>query len=674
MSNDKLREKITSKDQLITVLAEIRNTLNSAAHYRAYAESYANSFSLNHENVDWWAVREFARLQYGIYELTDALRKVRQFTYNLHAHVSLEDPKMIAYTPDKQSGEADRQIRIAPGRFFSRFLPIMTENFIRQLTEEHIAELSDEVEFVEGEQIVDEYINFPAGVGACMTKECFSKANHPAWVYVTEKVKLALVRDSGGKVISRSLVYEPSEDDKRYIRASYGSPVLEKRLKRKGYKAGTFVGAKLNLKTCDEPDEGTGKVTFLLPYIDGNGQAGSERWSYVAILDGELQVISLDMLNKLRALDPAYVASGINTSGKAKVRPVDTASFQTSCVITGKPINLLTADNDAVVKVLVKPDIVEHALSAELYSTDITNWRRMWLEDKYIYVHPDQLLVVENTTYPNHRGALMANGLSKLDEVFYPEMQGWHRGLEVVFTSDNRAVLSKDAARIVRKDAVGGLEVVTMHKSELPEKAVKVHSPRIGAQNYVAADVPVQKTISGRKVHEMVNNIAKLITGELEFTNKIQVVDFWGAHMNVQKTQVHRIHEVDEATLDAMWSRVTLGRNDACESITYALGRLLRGTVVSDIPFYRDPSGFAAHAERQPLPTLVSYCRKAAQTIERNYPTNTQKLIARMLKKCPEMALAEAEAVEAPHRLVEAVPTIETPEIEIISTQQAETV
>lgn len=673
MSNDKLREKITSKDQLITILAGIRNTMNSASHYRNYAQDYANSFSLNHENVDWWAVREHARLQYGIYEITDALRKVRLFTYNLHAHVSLEDPKMIAYTPDKQSGEADRQIRIAPGRFFSKFLPIMTENFIRELTEEHIAELSDEVEFVEGEQIVDEYINFPAGVGACMTKDCFSKANHPAWVYATEKVKLALVRGSEGKVISRALVYEPNENDKRYIRANYGSPVLEKRLKRKGYRAGTFVGAKLNLKTCDEPDEGTGKVTFLLPYIDGNGQAGSERWSYVAIIDGELQVISLDTLNKLRALDPAYVASGINTSGKAKVRPVDTTSFQTSCVITGKPINLLTDEKD-VVKVLVKPDTVEHAISAELYSTGVTDWRRMWIEDKYVYVHPDQQIVVEGMTYPNHRGALMAEGLSKLDEVFYPEMQGWRRGREVVFTSANRTVLSKDAARIVRKDAVGGLEVVTMHKSELPEKAVKVHSPRIGAQNYVAADVPVQKTISGRKVHEMVNGVAKLITGELEFTNKIQAVNLWGAYMNVQKTQVTKIHEIDDTTMDAMWSRMTLGRNDACESITYALGRILRGTIVSDIPFSRDPSGFAAHAERQPLSTLVSYCRKAVQVIERNYPSNTQKLITRMLKKYPEMALAEAEAVEAPHRLVEAVPTIETPEIEIISTQQAETV
>lgn len=144
--------------------------------------------------------------------------------------------------------------------------------------------------------------------------------------------------------------------------------------------------------------------------------------------------------------------------------------------------------------------------------------------------------------------------------------------------------------------------------------------------------------------------------------------------MNVQKTQFRKLHEVDEATLDAMWSRMTLDRNDACESVTYALGRLLRGTVVSDIPFYRDPSGFAAHAERQSLPTLVDYCRKAVQVIERNYPSNTQKLFARMLKKYPEMALAEAEAVEAPHRLVEAVPTIETPEIEIISTQQAETV
>lgn len=672
MSQDKLREKITSKGQLITTLAEIRNTTNSASDYRNYARDYANHFSLDGENVDWWAVREHARLQYGIYEITDALKKVRLFTYNLHAHVSLEDPKMIAYTPDKQSGEADRQIRIAPGRFFSKFLPIMTENFIRELTEEHIAELSDEVEFVEGEQIVDEYINFPSGVGACMTKESFTKANHPAWVYATEKVKLALVRDSGGKVISRSLVYEPSEDDKRYIRASYGSPVLEKRLKRKGYKAGTFVGAKLNLKICEEPSDGSGKVKFLLPYIDGNGQAGSERWSCVAILDGELKVISQEMLSKLRALDPAYVASGINTSGTARIKPVDTASFKTTCVLTGKPINLLTTAND-VVKVLVKPDTVEYAITAELHSTGATNWRRMWIDENYVYVHPDQQIVVEGITYPNHKAALRAEGLSKLDEVFYPEMQGWRRGREVLFTSDNRAILSKDTVRMVRKDSEGGLEVVTMHKSELPEKAVKVHSSRTGVQNYVAADVPVQRTVSGRKVHEMVNSIAKLVTGELEFTNKIHALNLWGVHMNVQKTQFIKLHEVDEATMDEMWNRMTLHR-DACESIAYALGRILRGTVVSDIPFNRDPSAFAVHAEQSSLPTLVDYCRKAVQVLERIYPTNTQKLFVRMLKKYPEMALAEAEAVEAQHRLVDAVSTIETPEIAIISTQQVETV
>lgn len=658
----KLREKITSKEQLEAALAEV--FYSGAENYRRREREFSATF-WNLGEPAWWAVREYCRKVDGVYEITNALDKVRPLIVNLHAHVSLDDPKMIAYTPDKQAGEADRQIRIAPGRFFSKFLPIMSENFIRTLTEEHIAELSDEVEFLEGEQIVEAYMNFSRGVGACMTNEKFARKDHPTWVYATEKVKLAVVRDKESKIIARTLVYEPAEDDKRYIRL-YGAPVLEKRLKRKGYKAGTLVGAKLNIKKVEEqgPQD---TVMVLMPYIDGNGQAGSERWSNVALIDGELKVISQELANKLKKLDKTNTVTALSTTGFAILKPVDTSGFKAVCAISGEPINLLEPNDRAVYTVLLQQDKLEKAYASAVTEHGEGALRRMWDGDKYIYVHPSQVLTIGGRDYPNHKRILLDNGLAKLDAGLYPDAQGWQRYQDVIFTEDGKTIMKQDAIRLVfsQGDGVAGVKII--HKSELPKKVVKIHSTRTGIQNYAEAQVEILKTHSGRKVHRLVNGISKLITGEWEFDSKVATTSFCGVYVNLHKEVSRNLNLVDDRTMDAIWEKITDGA-EGSDAIITAILRIMRVASLYNVPYVTRQT-FTAYAEKASLKSLVDYCGLVSTSLNGSYYSSSYRLMIRMLEKYPARVLAEAEAVEAPHRLTDAA--IEVPTVQVIGSQEA---
>lgn len=76
--------------------------------------------------VPVWAEREQARFASGEYKLP--IWSQEQFWRNttaVHgrhfAHVSTEDPSMLSYTPDEGKGIADRQTRLKPGKYLTRY-------------------------------------------------------------------------------------------------------------------------------------------------------------------------------------------------------------------------------------------------------------------------------------------------------------------------------------------------------------------------------------------------------------------------------------------------------------------------------------------------------------------------------------------------------------------------
>jgi hypothetical protein len=253
------------------------------------------------DSVAWWTVREEWRFQRSLYTSTLLTATINRLGLYF-AHTSTEDKTMVAYTPDAQSGEADRQVRLAPGRLLAKVAPFLAEEYRTWLVNQHIAEVSDEVHFLDGEDIVKWYISTTAsgdeqtssGLASCMTgKTDYKESEYPALVYNTPGVRLAVVK-AGDKISGRCLVYENPNDpeDKRYIRG-YGAPFLVTRLKNRGYKAGGWIGVKFNTVKSSRgrssvPEASQPYSAVVVPYLDANGGMCSPNGSTVAIVDGVL--------------------------------------------------------------------------------------------------------------------------------------------------------------------------------------------------------------------------------------------------------------------------------------------------------------------------------------------------------------------------------------------------
>ncbi len=248
------------------------------------------------DSVAWWTVREEWRFQRSLYTSTLLTATINRLGLYF-AHTSTEDKTMVAYTPDTQSGEADRQVRLAPGRLLAKVAPFLAEEYRTWLVNQHIAEVSDEVHFLDGEDIVKWYISTTAsgndqtssGLASCMTgKADYKESEYPALVYNTPGVRLAVVK-AGDKISGRCLVYENPNDpeDKRYIRG-YGAPFLVTRLRNRGYKAGGWIGVKFNTVKSSKARSTDNCTTVVTPYLDANGGMCNAHGSTVAIVDGVL--------------------------------------------------------------------------------------------------------------------------------------------------------------------------------------------------------------------------------------------------------------------------------------------------------------------------------------------------------------------------------------------------
>lgn len=212
---------------------------------------------------------------------------------------------------------------------------------------------------------------------------------------------------------------------------------------------------------------------------------------------------------------------------------------------------------------------------------------------------------------------------------------------------------------------VAGVKII--HKSELPKKAVKIHSTRTGIQNYAEAQVEILKTHSGRKVHGLVNGISKLITGEWEFDSKVAATSFCGVYVNLHKEVSRNLNLVDDRTMDAIWEKITDGA-EGSDAIITAILRIMRGANLYNVPYTTRPT-FMAYAEKASLKSLVDYCGLVSTSLNVSHYSSSYRLMIRMLEKYPARVLAEAEAVEAPHRLTDAA--IEVPTVQVIGSQEA---
>jgi hypothetical protein len=177
------------------------------------------------------------------------------------AHPSTAKDCMVAFTEDDAKGQQDRQTRLTPGRYLTRyFADYLSPPEIAKFAALYCAQFEDiELKVTQdADEIERVYTDGPSSCmshGACR----YESSEHPTRVYAGPDLAIAYIENSQG--VTARVVCWPER--KVYSRI-YGDEVrLEPLLEAAGYRYGSISGARIQRIE----DDSSGR--FVMPYIDG---------------------------------------------------------------------------------------------------------------------------------------------------------------------------------------------------------------------------------------------------------------------------------------------------------------------------------------------------------------------------------------------------------------------
>lgn len=225
-----------------------------------------------------WREREQLMFNHGIYRSPPWTRELLAIADH-YAHVSVDDPTMLAFTQSPEHGERNRQTRIKPGRYLQAHYPHLTPKQVAYYAEwfrsgqKPPKEVDGQLMFATTQdEIVEVYENGP---DSCMHGDDCVR------VYAAGDLAVAWVKSPQGDVLSRALCWPAKKVYGRvYPDDDENGPDLIARLRSLDYQhlhqsAGGFEGARLlKIETVG---------TYVMPYIDS---------SYGVCDDGEYWTMS----------------------------------------------------------------------------------------------------------------------------------------------------------------------------------------------------------------------------------------------------------------------------------------------------------------------------------------------------------------------------------------------
>lgn len=627
-----LLEALATKIDSEVQLTNIRDEFFLGAKNSSYM------FGAESLTISWWAEREQLRINNQHYDTTEVLNAINS-KLPLYAHISKVDPTRVAYTPDKSFGERDAQLIISIGKLLARHFPALRDEVVQRLVADHEAELSNEVEFIEHDHIASTYAQ-PGGTGACMSHPPgkYDSGISPMAALEVPNVRLAVLRDTNGTINARSLVYEPTPTDKRFIRC-YGNLKLKKRLGRLGYTAGTWHG--LELKVV--PVIGN---KYVMPYLDGNGVAGGPQTSYVAMIDGKITCITDEHATALMNVSRESVFCATGTSGVATLKNLDSSSFRVIDYITG----LATSKLEPHTKLWV--DGVEHVT----VSTDLVDWvsATTFIGENRV----SRVMRIADTINLGSkvldRSQLERFGYVKVDESLYgPEVYSLSSGTTT--TVDGLVIYKRDSVRYLTNDIVR-----TAHKSYIVTKGKDRHV-KLADDAYASPTQKLYVTPSGRRVHPLINNLSKLWDGSYDYPRNVRSTHILGIFFNVSKV-IPDSEALSSAIYKRAWDSQLAKTLDnlshySAIGLSTTFARLWErtnnyATLIGYDANYRSVRPASQDTAAESMEKIAIIC----ENLKPSYPEIT------VLKYVMEVVYAEMTATEAPHRLSDpesaAVPAI----------------
>ena len=562
---------------------------------------------LSDKDLEWWIAREHHRIASSYYQVTPQIKWVND-VYKVFAHVSKKDKGLIAYTPDNTSGRDDRQLAVTPGKFFSRFMPLFTDHIVAKVTEAHLANALATITWVQGYEGIKEV--YSSSVASCMSKEAMHAMEyHPCVVYDTPMIRMATTRDKEGRVNGRCLV---REDTKKYIRV-YGNPSLKTLLELEGYKPGTWGG--MEFRTEKKGDH------YYAPYLDANNTLGSEDYSTLILRNGKLVCLTKEQaqgrreaLRNLNMSTYAYMAMP-GQHGFVALEELDESRFSYQDYITGEIISRLSYPAKKLWHLGKVREVITIPEGAEL-ALRITEDR----SKEGIAILPGEGTFSHNARlYIDTPAARRFCGYTKLDPELYPEDQEWVSSSLTTRINNGMVIIRTCDAVTIIKSCDGTVSNDLYHKSAVTKAHVKVHSSTRGEMVYAEQGVKVVKSRGGRKLVEGYHAVYTLIDGTHEFKTKCETYAALGE-------DYYYVPEIKNLLPQAVIEGVGRCLDEAGETWGHRLRREY---------YIVHPKSY-----KEALDVLKHRCRD----------THLGNGVIRWLG----LKIAEAEAVEAPHRLVDA--------------------
>lgn len=215
---------------------------------------------------DSWMTREQTRFNSGHYVPVPWVETIRynDQLWQHFAHVSLDVPGMIAYTPDDEKGIQDRQVRVRPGKYLQQY-------FADRFTPEQIADYASRVKaYTEELKIAttpDDIARVycaDGGPTSCMDRRNFRFDETPVRVYGNSDLAVAYIGTLGkgendSRIAARAVVWP---ERKVYTRIYGDTATLQHVLHSAGYAEGSMRGARIRAIETRGGD-------YVMPYVDG---------------------------------------------------------------------------------------------------------------------------------------------------------------------------------------------------------------------------------------------------------------------------------------------------------------------------------------------------------------------------------------------------------------------
>lgn len=515
MHIEKLKGKVTSEAEYEQIVNDMLRVGAEPPRKQVLAPVTSNALQ-----APWWVQREHARIQVGLYETTDVTRKLTDNFPWAAVHISKDDPQMVAYTPDAVMGEQDRQLKLSLGKLLLRLYPAATADQVKGVVERHKAEVEATVEFIEGPGIADAY---DAGPSSCMAGKTWNLEGHrPTDAYDAPGIRLAVIRDANGVIRYRSLVYEASPTDKRWIRCypNDGSRQLSGKLERLGYRCGDLGGA--TLKTIQLKSG-----AYVVPYLDQNGKMADIYHTTVIVLDGVLRVLTADQRKVvIRVLSDSNMASP-NQYGTLRLANTSSAAYQKPDLFTGRLINTLIEGTSPAYKDGV------FGVTTEVDCEDYEEVR-VALRTSAIVQRGTPTFIYGGLTYLDTPELREGLGMVKLDAGLYPEQQDWVNKSYTCLDTQGRRVLKSDTVRVV---AGAGTAPGYLYKAGFDKKTYVRLNDLNGAHLYAAPGVKWERTVSGRKVVEGVHAVTRTWDDKLYFDRDVQTDSVLGISFSYKRRE-----------------------------------------------------------------------------------------------------------------------------------------